>query len=228
MTHRSGWLVALLITVGCTSRVSSSTSAAPNVDRKALLLDPTNAEWRTPAPPVSLLRFETTKGVFVLRVVREWGPIGADRLYNLARLGYYDDARFHRVNKNYIAQFGLHGDPAVNAAWKEQYIKDDPPRSKNDRGTFAFAMKAPNTRNTQIYINLADNSRNNAEAFTILGTVAEGMNVVDSLYSGYGESSGAGMRQGRQPPLEAGGNAYMDREFPLLDRIRRVTVSTSK
>ena len=202
--------------------------ATSNVDRKALLLDPANAEWTKPAPPVSRLRFETTTGVFVLRVVREWGPIGADRLYNLARLGYYDDARFHRVNKNYIAQFGLHGDPAVNAAWKEQFIKDDPPRSQNDRGTFAFAMKAPNTRNTQIYINLADNTRNNAEAFTILGTVVEGMNVVDSLYSGYGESSGAGMRQGRQPPLEAGGNAYMDREFPLLDRIRRVTVSAGK
>jgi len=228
MTHRSGLLVALALVAGCTHRPSSSTSGASSVDHKALLLDPANAEWRKPAPPVSLIRFETTKGVFVLRVVREWGPIGADRFYNLARLGYYDDTRFHRVNRNYIAQFGLHGDPAVNAAWKEQSVKDDPPRSKNQRGTFAFAMKAPNTRNTQIYINLADNSRNDAEAFTILGTVAEGMNVIDSLYSGYGESSGAGMRQGRQGPLETGGNAYMDREFPLLDRIRRVTVSAGK
>jgi cyclophilin family peptidyl-prolyl cis-trans isomerase len=176
---------------------------------------------------VSRLRFETTKGVFVLELTREWGPIGADRLYNLARLGYYDDTRIHRVNQNYIAQFGLHGNPAVNAAWKEQYLKDDPPRSTNTRGTFAFAMMGrPNTRNTQIYINLADNTRNNVEAFTILGIVVEGMAVVDSIYSGYGETSGAGMRQGRQGPLESGGNAYMDREFPLLDRIRRVTVAT--
>lgn len=228
MTHRFRLLVALGLIVGCTHRRAGSTSGASNLERKALLVDPTNAEWRKPAPPVSLIRFETTKGVFVLRLVREWGPIGADRFYNLARLGYYDETRFHRVNRNYIAQFGLHGDPAVNAAWKEQYIKDDPPRSKNDRGTFAFAMKAPNTRNTQIYINLADNSRNNAEAFTVLGTVVEGMSVLDSLYSGYGESSGAGMRQGRQGPLETGGNAYMDREFPLLDRIRRVTVSTGR
>ena len=228
MTHRSLRLVAFVVIVGCTNRASTGTSAAPTIDRKALLLDPTNAEWRKPAPPVSFIRFETTKGVFVLRLVREWGPIGADRFYNLARLGYYDDARFHRVNKNYIAQFGLHGDPAVNAAWKEHPVMDDPPRSLNQRGTFAFAMKAPNTRNTQIYINLADNARNNAEAFTILGTVAQGMDVVDSLYSGYGESSGAGMRQGRQPPLEAGGNAYMDREFPLLDRIRRVTVAPGR
>ena len=194
-------------------------------DRDALWLTPAHAEWRTPAPPVSHIRFETTKGVFVLELNREWGPIGADRLYNLARLGYYDDTRIHRVNRNYIAQFGLHGNPAVNAAWKDQYLADDPPRSTNTRGTFAFAMKGmPNTRNTQIYINLADNPRSNAEAFTILGTVVEGMAVLDSLYSGYGENSGAGVRQGRQGPLETGGNAYMDREFPLLDRIRWVTV----
>jgi homoserine O-acetyltransferase len=149
-------------------------------------------------------------------------------LYNLARLGYYDDTRVHRVNKNYIVQFGLHGDPAVNAAWKDQYLPDDPPRSDNKRGTFAFAMKGtanPNTRNTQIYINLADNPRSDAEPFTILGRVVEGMAVLDSLYSGYGERSGSGVRQGRQGPLETGGNAYMDREFPLLDRIRRVTVT---
>ena len=204
-------------------------ATASGLDRRALLLDPANTEWTRPAPPVSHLRFETSKGVFVLRVVREWGPIGADRLYNLARLGYYDDARFHRVNKNYIVQFGLHGDPAVNAAWKDRYLQDDPPRSANRRGTFAFAFKAmPNTRNTQIYINLGDNSRNDGEAFTVLGTVIEGMAVLDSLYSGYGESSGAGMRQGRQGPLESGGNAYIDREYPLLDKILRVTVSAGK
>jgi homoserine O-acetyltransferase len=198
----------------------------PARERDALLLDPSNAEWRKPAPPVSHLRFETTKGVFVLELVRAWGPIGADRFYNLARLGYYDDTRVHRVNKNYIAQFGLHGNPAVNAAWKDQYLPDDPPRSNNLRGTFAFAFKAqPNTRNTQIYINLADNVRNNAEAFTVLGTVIAGMSVVDSLYAGYGENSGSGMRQGKQGPLAEGGNAYMDREYPLLDRILRVTVS---
>jgi homoserine O-acetyltransferase len=125
-------------------------------------------------------------------------------------------------------QFGLHGDSAVNAAWRDRYIPDDPPRSDNARGTFAFAMKGPtnpNTRNTQIYINLGDNSRNNGEPFTILGRVVEGMSVLDSLYSGYGERSGAGVRQGRQGPLENGGNAYMDREFPLLDRIYHVTVT---
>src|SRR5258708_17771729 len=107
----------------------------------ALLLDPLNAEWRRPAPSVSRLHFETSKGAFVLELHREWGPVGADRLYNLARLGYYDDTRFHRVNRNYIAQFGVHGSPAVNAAWKEHVLADDPPRSDNARGTFAFAFK---------------------------------------------------------------------------------------
>ena len=215
---RAGLAVVTLSVPGCasaTSRVAAS------------LLDPSNSEWRTPAPEVSHLRFETTKGVFTLELVRAWGPIGADRLYNLARLGYYNDTRFHRVNPNYIVQFGLHGDPAVNVAWKNQYLPDDPPRSTNARGTFAFAFKGvPDTRNTQIFINLANNSRNDWEAFTILGTVSEGMAVLDSLYAGYGERSGSGVRQGRQGPLEAGGNAYMDREYPLLDRIQRVTVMT--
>jgi homoserine O-acetyltransferase len=195
--------------------------------RLALLLDPSHAEWTRPAPAVSHLRFETTKGVFVLELVRDHGPIGADRLYNLVRLGYYDDTRFHRVNANYIVQWGLHGEPAVNAAWKDRYLRDDPPRSMNTRGNFAFSYKGPgnpNTRNTQIYINLADNSRNNAEPFTVLGRVIEGMPVLDTLYSGYGENSGSGVRQGRQGPLETGGNLYMDREYPLLDRIIRATV----
>jgi cyclophilin family peptidyl-prolyl cis-trans isomerase len=217
-------IVALFGALACAHRAAETSAAIAS--RRALLLDPANAEWSRPAPPVSRLRFETTKGDFVVELIREWGPIGVDRFYNLARLGYYDDTRFHRVNKGYIAQFGLHGDSAVNAAWKTAYIKDDPPRSQNARGTFAFAVNTalPNTRTTQVYFNLADNSRNNGEPFTMLGRVVDGMSVLDSLYSGYGENSGSGVRQGRQGPLANGGNAYMDREFPLLDRIRRVTV----
>jgi homoserine O-acetyltransferase len=207
---------------------TGGTGAAEVRDRHAILLDPDHAEWRRPAPPLSHLRFETSKGAFVLELVREWGPIGADRLYNLARLGYYDDTRIHRVNRGYIAQWGINGDPAVNAAWKGRFLRDDPPRSRNARGTFAFSYEGPgrpNTRNTQIYVNLADNARNDAEPFTVLGRVIEGMAVLDSLHAGYGERSGSGVRQGRQGPLLAGGNAYIDREFPELDRIVRVTVT---
>src|SRR5205823_4856880 len=129
-------LITVLVFAGCAHPAPSGTTAArplQTADRQILWRHPEDPEWRTPAPPVSHLRFETTKGVFVLELVREWGPIGADRLYNLARLGYYDDTRVHRVNANYIAQFGLSGNPAVNAAWKDQYLKDDPPRSTNTR-----------------------------------------------------------------------------------------------
>ncbi|MEY4955780.1 MAG: hypothetical protein RL409_37 [Gemmatimonadota bacterium] len=206
---------------------STTPSTSPTATR-ALLLDPANAEFTRPAPLVSRLRFETSKGVFVLELHRDWAPIGADRLYNLARLGYFTDTRFHRVRAAYIAQWGLHGDSAVNAAWKGRYLRDDPPRSRNTRGTFAFSYEGPgreSTRNTQIYVNLADNSKNDTEPFTVLGTVVEGMAVLDSLYSGYGEDAGSGVRQGKQGPLERGGNAYMDREFPKLDRIFRVVIS---
>ena len=194
-------------------------------DRRALLFDPSHEEWRRPAPAVSHLRFETTKGVFVLELQRDWGPLGADRVYNLARLGYYDDSRLHRVRTD-IAHFGIHGDPAVNAAWSQAELPDDPPRSTNRRGTFALAFPArPHSRTTQIYINKTDNARSDVEAFTVLGTVVEGMDVVDRLYAGYGEESGGGMRQGKQGPLLEGGNAYMDRVYPRLDRILRVVVS---
>ncbi len=222
----AGMLMGSLLSAGACRRQTEMVST-PAISR-ALLLDPTSSEFTRPAPPVSHLRFETTKGVFVLELHRAYGPLGADRLYNLARLGYFTDTRFHRVRPGYIAQWGLHGDSAVNAAWKQRYIADDPPRSRNARGTFAFSYEGPgreNTRNTQIYVNLADNVRNDAEPFTVLGTVVAGLSVLDSLYGGYGEDSGSGVRQGKQGPLERGGNAYMDRLFPKLDRIIRVTAS---
>jgi cyclophilin family peptidyl-prolyl cis-trans isomerase len=223
-------LAATWLLQACGGARPASPVPAPE-RRRALLLNPADTAWRSPAPAVSYLHFETSKGVFVLELVRAQGPIGADRLYNLARLGYYDDTRFHRVRPGYIAQWGLHGDSAVNAAWKQQYLADDPPRSRNARGTFAFSYEGPgreNTRNTQLYVNLADNPRNDAEPFTILGTVVEGMAVLDSLYGGYGEASGSGVRQGRQGPLERGGNRFMDAEYPKLDRIRTVKISVRR
>jgi homoserine O-acetyltransferase len=212
-------LSAGLLTIALGACVS-----APALQSHALLRDPANAEWSKPAPPVSRIRFETSRGDFIAEVVRDFAPLGADRFYNLVRLGFYDDTRFHRVVGGYIAQFGLSGDPAVTAAWRGHELPDDPPRSDNARGTFAFAMKGPDTRLTQIYINLGDNRRNDAEPFSILGTIIEGMEVVDSLYAGYGDDSGSGMRQGRQGPIEQEGNALLDREYPLLDRIIRACV----
>jgi cyclophilin family peptidyl-prolyl cis-trans isomerase len=213
-------VLPLAAAFGCASAASTRAPATA-----APLLDPANAEWTRAAPTVSHLRFETTRGVFVLELHRAWGPLGADRVYNLARLGYYNDTRLHRVRGD-IAHFGIHGDPAVNAVWSKAELKDDPPRSTNRRGTFALAFPArPNSRTTQVYINKTDNARSDPEPFTVLGTVVEGMDVVDSLYAGYGEESGGGMRQGRQGPLLEGGNAYMDRVYPRLDRILRAVVT---
>ena len=192
---------------------------------RGLLLDPQNPEWRRPSPAAWYARFETTKGDFVVECDRAHAPNGSDRFYNLIRLGYYNDVRFHRVDAAYIAQWGLSGDPAVNQAWLHAQFKDDPKYGSNVRGSFAFARDtAPGTSNTQVYVNLRDNTRNDKDPFAIFGRVMRGMDVLDSLYAGYGERSGSGVRQRRQGEIIAGGNAYLDREFPLLDHLIRAEI----
>ncbi|MFY9555251.1 MAG: peptidylprolyl isomerase [Blastocatellia bacterium] len=167
---------------------------------------------------------DTSKGLFVLEVHRDWAPRGADRFYNLVRAGFFDNSRFFRVRAGFIAQFGIAGDPATAAVWKDQAIPDDPVRQSNTRGSIAYAMTGPNTRTTQLYINLADNSRLDRDGFSPIGKVVEGMAVVDQLYSGYDEHAGGGMRGGKQGLIFAGGNAYLDREFPRLDKVVRATI----
>jgi homoserine O-acetyltransferase len=176
------------------------------------------------APEQFRVRVETTKGPFVLAITRAWAPIGVDHFYTLVRAGYYDDSRFSRVVPGFIVQFGLAGDPAMTAAWKDRRIADDPVREHNTRGTIAYAMTGPNTRTTQLFISLVDNSRLDAQGFAPIGRVVEGMKVVDSLYGGYGEKSGGGMRAGKQGAVIAGGNAYLDGEFPRLDHLIRIRV----
>ncbi|MCI0436588.1 MAG: peptidylprolyl isomerase [Gemmatimonadetes bacterium] len=198
--------------------------ASGQEDRRAILLDPGHPEWSRPSPPIWHARFETSKGDFVVECVRERAPHGSDRFYNLIRLGYYDNGRFHRVRSD-IVQWGLHGDPAVNAAWLHNQFVDDPKHGSNLAGTFAFARDTiPGTANTQVYINLIDNVRNDSNPFAIFGRVIEGMDVLKQLYSGYGERSGSGVRQRRQGEIIAGGNAYLDREFPQLDRLIRARI----
>jgi cyclophilin family peptidyl-prolyl cis-trans isomerase len=174
------------------------------------------------APAVYRVQFETTKGSFVVQVTRKWAPRGADRFYELVCGGFYDDSRFFRVRRGFIAQFGIAGDPKRNARWKA--IADDPVTQSNARGTLAFAMTGPDTRLTQVYINLADNARLDKDGFAPFGRVVAGMDVVDKLYDGYGEESGGGMRGGKQEPLLRGGNAYLDRQYRKLDRIIRASV----
>jgi imidazolonepropionase-like amidohydrolase/cyclophilin family peptidyl-prolyl cis-trans isomerase len=177
------------------------------------------------APDNFHVRLETTKGAILLEVHRDWAPIGTDRFYTLVKNRYFDGDRFARVVKGRWAQFGINGDPAVARAWRDRPIADDPRKQSNVRGMVAFAFAVPNGRTTQVYINTGDNSaRNDGEAFSPFAKVVDGMDVVDALYSDYGETSGGGIRAGKQGPIFEEGNYWLDRNFPALDRIERAVV----
>lgn len=200
------------ILVGC-ERVEPVPSSDVGADAMAL-------RAATEAGPVEVA-VETSQGEFVIAVHREWAPLGAERFLALVESGYYDDARFHRVVPDFIVQWGLAGDPALTAEWMNAYIPDDPVVASNTRGRIAFAFTDPGTRATQVYISLVDNSRLDSTGFAPFGEVVSGMEVVDALYSGYGEDSGGGLRRGDQSRIVAEGNTYLDREYPLLDRLIR-------
>lgn len=193
-------------------------------EARAALLNPRHKFWSRRAPDVFRVRFETGKGDFVVEAHRAWAPHGVDRLYNLVRAGFFDDSRFFRVRAGFIAQFGIPGEPSVAARWQNQTMPDDPVRQSNTRGFVSYAMTGPDARTTQLFINLADNSRLDKEGFAPVGRVVRGMEVLDRLYAGYGEDAGGGMRGGKQGKIFAGGNAYLDREFPLLDRLVRAVI----
>jgi peptidyl-prolyl cis-trans isomerase A (cyclophilin A) len=177
------------------------------------------------APDQFRVKIETTTGAFTIEVHRDWSPHGADRFYTLVRNGYYDDSRFFRAVPGRWVQFGINGKPRIAQQWRHNTIPDDPLIQHNTRGFIGFSNTAPNTRSTQVYINTGDNRRNDTEAaFAPFGQVVEGMDVVDKIYSGYGEQSGGGMRAGHQDEMFSGGNAYLDREFPKLDKLIRATV----
>jgi homoserine O-acetyltransferase len=188
------------------------------------LRDPKNALWSERARDVYRVQVDTTKGSFVLDVSRSLAPRGADRFYHLVESGFYDNSRFFRVIAGRFAQFGIPGDPAIAGIWRTQSFPDDSVRTPNTRGTFAFAMTGPDARTTQIYINTSDQLQQDAQGFAPFGKVVEGMDVVDKLYSGYGERSGSGMRAGKQGRLFEEGNAYLDREFPRLDKLIRARI----
>ena len=176
------------------------------------------ARAATGAGPVEVA-VETSQGEFVIAVHPEWAPLGAERFLTLVDSGYYDDARFHRVVPDFIVQWGLAGDPASTAEWMNAYIPDDAVVASNTRGRIAFAFTEPGTRATQVYVSLVDNVRLDSTGFAPFGEVVSGMEVVDALYSGYGEDSGGGVRRGDQSRIVAEGNTYLDREYPLLDRL---------
>jgi homoserine O-acetyltransferase len=204
-------------------------AAAPQAGAEApptdsLLLDPDHPAWEAEAPERFRARFRTSEGDFTIAVVRELAPRGADRFYNLVRHGFYDDTRFYRVVPGSWVQFGVSGDPDVTAAWEGRTLPDDSMKASNVRGGVAFAHTGPGTRLTQVFVNLDDNTRLDADGFAPFGRVVEGMEVIESLYAGYGEEAVGGMRAGRQGPMLRGGNAYLDEHFPEMDRIVRAWI----
>lgn len=191
--------------------------------RTSPLLTPNPDSLSQPAPDSFRVAFVTSKGRFVIQAHRAWAPRGVDRFYYLARHNFYDGARFFRNLQDFMAQFGMHADPAVNAVWDELRIPDDSVTKSNLRGYVSYAMGGPNTRSTQLFINKRDNSRLDAMGFAPIGLVVEGMSVVDSLYTGYGEGPpyGNGPDQAR---IMSEGNRYLDRFFPRLDSVVSIRV----
>jgi peptidyl-prolyl cis-trans isomerase A (cyclophilin A) len=173
------------------------------------------------APETFRVKLVTTKGDMVVEVNRAWSPNGADRFYNLVKLGYYDDTSFFRVVGGFMAQIGIHGDPAVSAKWRPATIMDDPYGGQtNARGTLTFAKTGmPNSRTTQIFLSMGNNSFLDSQGFTPFGRIVEGLGVLDQLYNGYGDGppQGSGVDQGR---FQMEGNAYLKAEFPRLDYIK--------
>jgi peptidyl-prolyl cis-trans isomerase A (cyclophilin A) len=187
----------------------------------AALKDP--AKLKEQAPAKYNVRFDTSAGSFVVSVTREWAPLGADRFYNLVKNGYYDDVRFFRVIPNFMVQFGINGNPALNAVWRNARIGVDPVKQKNMRGYITYAMGAsPDSRTTQVFINFRDNTGLDAQGFAPFGQVTSGMDIVDKIYSGYGEGAPRGNGPDQQR-LQTEGNAYL-KSFAKLDYIKKATI----
>jgi peptidyl-prolyl cis-trans isomerase A (cyclophilin A) len=188
---------------------------------KAALLHPETL--KAPAPAEYDAKFTTTKGDFVVHVTRAWAPQGADRFYNLVKHHFYDGAALFRVVTGFVVQFGLGPDPAVNKAWEGATIKDDSVKQSNKPGYVTYAMSsAPNSRTTQVFINLGDNSFLDSKGFAPFGEVTAGMDVVKQLYSGYGEAT-----TNHQGEITEQGKAYLEKNFPNLDIVKTAVIEPS-
>lgn len=171
----------------------------------------------TKAPEKFRVKFETSCGDFTVEVQREWAPLGADRFHELVQAGFYDECRFFRVVPGFVVQWGMNGDPAVYAKWKDREIKDDRVTQSNRKGMITFASRGPNTRTCQLFINLADNQRLDDLGFAPFGKVVEGLDVVQKITSEYEDRP-------QQPLIQEEGNAYLKKEFPKMDYIKKATV----
>jgi cyclophilin family peptidyl-prolyl cis-trans isomerase len=188
---------------------------SPNLSNPAALTEQ--------APATYKVKFDTTKGAFVVQVTRAWAPIGADRFYNLVKNGFYDNVRFFRVISGFMVQFGINGDPGIMAKWRDAPIKDDPVTQSNKRGYITFATAGPDTRTSQVFINFNDNTQLNDMGFAPFGRVISGMDVVDKLNAEYGEGAPRG-RGPDQSRMQREGNAYLAKDFPRLDLVKKATI----
>jgi cyclophilin family peptidyl-prolyl cis-trans isomerase len=224
-------LTALMSLTGMCGMVMAQTPAAKSpapakpAAPKPSLLNP--AAWTAPAPAEFDVKFTTTEGVILFHVTKAWAPHGTDRFYNLVRAGFFTDVAFYRVIAGFMAQFGVPADPAVTRAWTGHDIKDDKPTQSNKRGRLTFAQTSqPNSRGTQLFINFKDNAGLD-DKFAPIGEVTEGMDVVDKIYSGYGETGDMGGQGPASSKLENEGKPYLDRYFPKISRILSARVVTA-
>ena len=214
--------ISLLLLIGC-----GGAPIGGGFNREALM-DPKSEAMNQQAPDNFKVTFQTSVGDFVVEVTRQWAPLGADRFYNLVFNGFYDNVRFFRVVPNFVAQFGLNGDPEINAKWaghpqlnpnwQDVVIQDDPVITNNKRGTLAFGTAGPNTRTTQVFINFKDNTHLDGMGFAAFGQVVEGLEVVDSINAQYGQTPD-------QNKIRTEGNAYIEANFPELTYIKTARIT---
>ena len=208
-------LLAALVMGGC-----DGDSAPPPEEPTDPLRRPSS--FREEAPDSYRARFETTEGPFVVEVHRSWAPRAADRFYNLVRAGFYDGIPFHRVLDGFVAEFGIHPDPWVNAAWRQMEMTDEPVRASNTRGRVTFSKSGRHTRTVQVFVNTDDNPELDDDGFAPFGEVVEGMEVIDALHSGYGDGPPRGDGVYQSMAIARGEEYFAD--FPELDRIERATI----
>jgi peptidyl-prolyl cis-trans isomerase A (cyclophilin A) len=203
-------VAACLMLVACSSN-STKTESTP-IESKP-----------TPAPDVFNVDLDTSKGHVVIEVHRAWAPIGADHFYTLVKTGFFDGGRFFRIVRNFVVQFGINGDPKINAVWSTANLPDDPVKETNAKGTLTYAKHGANTRSTQLFINLKNNAALDKDGFAPLGKVITGMEVVEKFYDSYGDMPPRGM--GPDPSqIQVQGNAYLETHFPRLDYVKKATI----
>jgi peptidyl-prolyl cis-trans isomerase A (cyclophilin A) len=213
-----------MVCVGVLAATAVVATAQVDLQKLAQLRNP--AALKEQAPATFRANFDTSAGSFVIEVHREWAPIGADRFYNLVKNGFFDDVRFYRVIPGFMAQFGIHGNPTISAAWRKAVLKDEPAKQSNKRGFVTYANAGANTRSTILFISFRDNSYlDKMPGFAPFGQVVSGMEAADKIHSGYGESQDGGGKGPRQSLLEQQGNAYLTKEFPRLDYIKAATIA---